>query len=288
MKLGIISMFYARPFTADHLALFPKIKAHGLDFVELLVPEPGELDAMAARAAAKNAGLDIVLAARINPTRDIASPDAKARAAGIAYLKACVDFAVAMGAKIVGGPMAGAPLVFAGRAPTPIDDDMIATRAAWVIAGLREAATHAARHGVTLALEPLNRFETDMLNTTAQGIALVERVGSPALGLLLDTFHMNMEDPSIPAAIRAAGPRMVHFQANENHRGFVGTGHLDWRSIGAALRDVGYAGPVTLEPFRRDEQRLGAPLAQWRAPQRDESDDLARSIAHLNAAWGRA
>jgi D-psicose/D-tagatose/L-ribulose 3-epimerase len=101
---------------------------------------------------------------------------------------------------------------------------------------------------------------------------------------MLDTFHMNMEDPSIPDAIRRAGSRVFHFQANENNRGFVGSGHIDWPAVARALVAIGYRGPITLEPFRRDDERPGVPLAQWRAPQKDEDAPLAASIAYLRAA----
>jgi D-psicose/D-tagatose/L-ribulose 3-epimerase len=137
---------------------------------------------------------------------------------------------------------------------------------------------------VTLAVEPLNRFETDIANTTLHGLQLVEAVGLKSVGVMLDTFHMNMEDPDIPAAIRAAGPRLAHFQANENNRGFVGSGHIDWAAVARALRDIGYKGPITLEPFRRDDERPGVPLAQWRAPKKNEDKELAASIAFLDAA----
>ena len=282
--IGIISMFYARPFGTMQLAMLPRMKAAGMDFVELLVPEPGELDIDAARGALAASGLSVVLAARVNLQRDLASEDEAAHRAGIAYLKACVEVARSLGAQIVGGPLYGAPLVFAGRAPAPVDEDRRARRVARVVAGLRAAAAFAADNGVVLGLEPLNRFETDVANTTRHGLALVEEVGSPALGVMLDTFHMNMEDPDIPAAIHAAGSRLVHFQANENNRGFVGTGHLDWTAIARALADAGYRGPVTLEPFRRDDERPGVPLAQWRAPARDEDPELHTSAAFLRAA----
>ena len=151
-KIGIISMFYARPFGTMNLAMLPRMKAAGMDFVELLVPEPGELDVAAARAALDATGLDVVLAARVNLQRDLASSDDAAHRAGIAYLRACVDAAVALGARIVGGPLYGAPLVFAGRAPAPIDDDARARRIDRVVAGLRDAAAYAASHGVVLGL----------------------------------------------------------------------------------------------------------------------------------------
>jgi D-psicose/D-tagatose/L-ribulose 3-epimerase len=283
-RIGIISMFYARPFGTMQLAMLPRMKAAGMDFVELLVPEPGELDLDAARGALAVSGLSVVLAARVNLQRDLASEDDAAHRAGVAHLRSCVEVARSLGAPIVGGPLYGAPLVFAGRAPAPVDEARRARRIARVVAGLREAAAFAADNGVVLGLEPLNRFETDIANTTRHGLALVEEVGSPALGVMLDTFHMNMEDPDIPAAIRMAGARLVHFQANENHRGFVGTGHLDWTAIARAIADAGYRGPVTLEPFRRDDERPGVPLAQWRAPARDEDPELRTSASFLRAA----
>ena len=287
--IGVISMFYARPFGPAQLALLPRMKAAGMDFVELLVPEPGELEAAPARDALARAGLGVALAARVNPARDLASPDPASRAQGVAYLRACVDAAVALGATLVGGPLYGAPLVFAGRAPAPVADDARREKIARILEGLAQAAGYAREHGVTLGLEPLNRFETDVANTTRHGLELVEAVGSPALGLMLDTFHMNMEEGDLAAAIRHAGSRLVHFQANENHRGFVGSGHVDWQAVAGALAAIGYRGPITLEPFRRDDERAGVPLAQWRPPSRDEDAELAASArllrSALDAAW---
>jgi D-psicose/D-tagatose/L-ribulose 3-epimerase len=282
--IGVISMFYARPFGPAHFGAFARARAAGCDFVELLVPEPGELNLAETRAALADHDLGVVLAARVNPTRDLASTDPASHAAGIAYLIETTRIAQALGASIVGGPLYGAPLVFAGRAPAPVTESDRARKIAAVVAGLRTAAAAAADQGVTLAVEPLNRFETDIANTTSHGLALVAEVDRPAVALMLDTFHMNMEDPDIAAAIHRAGPRIAHFQANENHRGFLGSGHLDWPAVARALHDVGYRGPITLEPFRRDDERPGVPLAQWRAPTRDEDGELAASVALLDTA----
>lgn len=282
--IGVISMFYARPFGHEHFACFARARAAGCDFVEMLVPEPGELDLADTRAALAEQGLGVELAARVNLQRDLSSADAAAAQAGIAYLETCVDVAVSLGANIVGGPLYGAPLVFAGRAPSPVSEDERRRRIDQIVAGLKRAGRRAADAGVTLAVEPLNRFETDIANTTGHGLALVEMVDLPSVGVMLDTFHMNMEDADIAAAIRRAGPRIAHFQANENHRGFVGSGHIDWSAIARALHEAGYRGPITLEPFRRDDERPGVPLAQWRAPQKDEDRELAASVAYLDAA----
>lgn len=286
--IGIISMFYARPFGREHFSTFPRIKAAGCDLIELLVPEPGEIDLGETRRALADNGLGVVLAARVNLTRDLASADPAAHEAGVRYLGDCVRVAGELGAGIVGGPLYGAPLVFAGRAPAPVPEAERARRIDQVVGGLKQAAAVATDAGVRLAIEPLNRFETDIANTTGHALALADAVDSPAVGVLLDTFHMNMEDASIPDAIRRAGHRIVHFQANENNRGFVGSGHIDWPEVARALAGVGYAGPITLEPFRRDDERPGVPLAQWRAPARDEDDDLRASVAYLRAALDHA
>lgn len=286
--IGIISMFYARPFGREHFPALARAKASGCDFVELLVPEPGELDLAETRAALADNGLGVVLAARVNLQRDLASADAAAAAAGVAYLETCVGVAERLGAAIVGGPLYGAPLVFAGRAPAPVPEAERRRRIDQVAAGLAQAGRRAADAGVKLAIEPLNRFETDIANTTGHALTLAEMAASPAVGVMLDTFHMNMEDPSIPDAIRRAGDRLFHFQANENHRGFIGSGHIDWPAVARALTAIGYRGPITLEPFRRDDERPGVPLAQWRAPEKDEDGALAASVAFLRAALGFA
>lgn len=288
--IGIISMQHQRPFTEREFPQFARWKAAGFDFVELLVPEPGELDLAATRRALDAEGLGVVLAARVNLDRNLCSDDAARRQAGRDYLRTCVDVAQALGAATVGGPLYGNPLVFAGRAPHPVDEALRQRRVEWCVEGLRGAAPHAQAAGVTLGVEPLNRFETDILNTTRQGVALMALVDHPAIGLVLDTFHMNMEDDDIAGAIRAAAGHVAHFQANENHRGYLGTGHIDWTATVRALADVGYTGTISLEPFRRNDERIGIPFAQWKPPARDEQAELAascgfiRNLLHLNGS----
>ena len=288
--IGIISMQHQRPVTEREFPQFARWKAAGFDFVELLVPEPGELDLAATRRALDAEGLGVVLAARVNLDRNLCSDDAARRQAGRDYLRTCVDVAQALGAATVGGPLYGNPLVFAGRAPHPVDEALRQRRGEWCVEGLRGAAPHAQAAGVTLGVEPLNRFETDILNTTRQGVALMALVDHPSIGLVLDTFHMNMEDDDIADAIRAAAGHVAHFQANENHRGYLGTGHIDWTATVRALADIGYTGTISLEPFRRNDERIGIPFAQWKPPARDEQAELAascafiRNLLHLNGS----
>lgn len=281
--IGLISMQYARPFVAEHFGLFERMRAHGYDFVELLVPEPGEIDLAQARKALDGAGLGVVLAARVNLQRNLSAADKDAHRAGIDYLKYTVDCAIGLGATIVGGPLTGNPLVFAGRPPHPVAEDERLARKHRCVEGLQEAGDYAASAGVTLAVEPLNRFESDVLCTTQQAVELLDAVDHPGVRMMLDTFHMHMEESSIAEAILLAGERVAHFQANENHRGFPGTGATDWVSVCRALHQIGYTGPISLEPFRRRDDRFGVPFAQWRAPHEDESDRLAASVAFMKS-----
>jgi D-psicose/D-tagatose/L-ribulose 3-epimerase len=224
-----------------------------------------------------------VLAARVNLQRNLSAADETAHRAGIDYLKYTVDCAAELGATNVGGPLTGNPLVFAGRPPQPVEEAERLARKRRCVDGLREAGDHAAAAGVTLAVEPLNRFESDVLCTTQQAVELLDTVDHPAVRMMLDTFHMHMEESSIAEAILLAGSRVAHFQANENHRGFPGTGATDWVSVCRALHQIGYAGPISLEPFRRRDDRFGVPFAQWRAPHEDESDRLSASVAFMKS-----
>src|SRR5690606_4580110 len=282
--IGVISMFYARPFTREQLPVLARTKRAGGDFIGLPVPEPAELDLGVARSGLDDHGLGVVLAARVNLDRDLASPDKDRREAGVRYLEYCVETAARLGGTLVGGPLYGAPLVFAGRSPAPVAEPDRSRKIRQIVDGLASVAARASDVGVRLCIEPLNRFETDIANTTDHALALADAVASPSVGVMLDTFHMNMEDSSIPDAIRRAGVRLFHFQANENHRGFVGSGHIDWPGVCRALAEVEYTGPITLEPFRRTDDVPGTPLAQWRAPHKDEDEELAASIAFLRCA----
>ena len=279
--IGIISMQHQRPFTEADFPQFDRWKQAGFDFVEFLMPEPDEMDLNALKRALDDAGLGALLTARVNLERNPASDDPARRRAGIDYLLSCVDASHALGASMLGGPLYGSPLVFAGQAPHPIDEKARLERLDRVTEGLRGVGTRARAAGIRLGIEALNRYETDFLNTTRQAVTLVETIGLPSVGLILDTFHMNVEDDDIPDAIRHAGGYIFHFQANENHRGYLGTGHIDWTAVVRALADVDFRGTITLEPFRRTDERISIPFAQWKPPAGDEQAELAASCGFL-------
>jgi D-psicose/D-tagatose/L-ribulose 3-epimerase len=190
------------------------------------------------------------------------------------YLRACVDAAVAVGSGVVAGPIYAS----VGRRWRLAPGEYAATLQE-LAANLRGPAEYAAQRGVRLALEPLNRFETSLLTTAADAAGVVDLVGSPGLGLLLDTFHMNIEERDPAAAVRLAGPRLAHFHACANDRGAPGTDHLDWPALALALSEIGYEGAVVIESFTPENETIATAAAVWRslAPSQDAiaTDGLA-------------
>jgi D-psicose/D-tagatose/L-ribulose 3-epimerase len=144
----------------------------------------------------------------------------------------------------------------------------------WAVGGLRECAQYAAERDVGFAIESLNRFETDLVNTVEQGVRLCEDIGAANVGLLLDTFHMNIEERSLGDAIRAAGPLLRNFHACENDRGAPGSGHVPWDEVAAALADIGYDGQVVIESFTPEIVEIARAVSTWR-PVAESGDALA-------------
>jgi D-psicose/D-tagatose/L-ribulose 3-epimerase len=141
-------------------------------------------------------------------------------------------------------------------------------------AGLRKAAEIAANHGVTLAIEPLNRFETDMVNTAVQARAMVDAVDHPSVGIHLDTFHMNIEEENVYDAILLAGKDLKHVHASESHRGTPGKGLAAWDDLAGGIKAVGYTGPVVIETFTPEVKEIARAAAIWR-PLAQSQDLLA-------------
>jgi D-psicose/D-tagatose/L-ribulose 3-epimerase len=269
IPLGVSTFVLASPFSDADLRLFGKVKSFGYEQVEVCIEDPGRLTASAVAKAAAEEGLSVLVCGAFGPDRDISHEDEQRRRGGTGYLRHCVDFAAAVGSTLVSGPM---------YAPTGqarlLDAGARAAQWARAAESLAQVAEHARAANVRLAVEPLNRFETDLVNTVEQGIRLCADVGADNVGLLLDTFHMNIEEKSLPAAITTAGPRVFHFQASENDRGTPGSGHIAWEEVVAALRGIDYAGSVVVESFLPTVQEIARAVSLWR-PVADSMDALA-------------
>ncbi len=271
MQFGVNTWVWVSPLgDADIARLVPHVAGMGFDAIEFPIEIPDGYDYQAAGELARAAGLRVSVAAAMGPDRDLIHPDAAIRANGAAYVRHCIAAAAAIGAPTLMGPMYSA----VGRTWQMTAAERERDTAILVDA-LRDLAEYAHEHGVTLALEPLNRFETSFLNTAQQMIAVVDRVDHPACGMMLDTFHMNIEEQSAAAAIAAAGARLKHFHACENDRGTPGAGSVQWAAVRDALHAIGYDRSVVIESFTDQVQSIARAAAIWR-PLAASQDDLAR------------
>src|SRR5580704_461964 len=231
MRYGASTFIWVSPFSNKTLDIIDRVKAIGFDLIEICVEDPETIDVAAIGARAARAGVGVTICGAFGPGRDLSSEDEAVRSAGLAYLRRCVDCAETLGSPFVSGPM------YAAVGNTRLLDDK-ARRQQWqrAVGSLQIAAAYAAERSVKLAIEPLNRFETDLVNTVDQGVRLIGDIGADNAGLLLDTFHMNIEEKDIPAAIGRAAGHIVEFHACANDRGTPGEDHLPWPKIAEALK----------------------------------------------------
>ncbi len=282
MKIGVNTWVWTSPLTDEDVAmLIPKVANMGFDWIEFPLEDIGGFDYQKAGSLLKDQGLGVSTCAAMGPDRDLIHEDPDIRANGMAYIRDCVDSAQALGATNLVGPIYSA----VGRTWQSTPDDRARDRDL-LVKNLKELAAYAGDHGVILGIEPLNRFETSFINLAEQAIHVTDMVDHPSCKIMLDTFHMNIEEKSSGDAIRAAGPRLVHLHACENDRGAPGSGNVTWDDIGQALDDINYDGPLVIESFTAKVKTIAKAAAIWR-PLADSQDALAEDgLAFLRKLVG--
>jgi D-psicose/D-tagatose/L-ribulose 3-epimerase len=197
------------------------------------------------------------------------------------HLKLCIDTAAEAGVSTLAGPLYSPVGYLPGRRRT-------ADEWSRAIDGYREIAPVFAAANMVLALEPLNRFETFFLNTAADAAALCDAVDHPAVGILFDTFHANIEEKDIAAGYRTLGRHLNHVHTCENDRGIPGSGHVEWKSVFAALRDMKYDGWLTIESFGFALPDIAAAAAIWRDIERTPESIAFDGIRFVKSCAGYA
>jgi D-psicose/D-tagatose/L-ribulose 3-epimerase len=280
-QIGVNAWVWASPADTETFGrLAPLVAGMGFDLIEVGIESTSDLDYKRAAAIAKANGLAMSVCAAMGPDRDLIHPDEQIRASGMTYVRHCIDAAHTLGAEHVIGPMYSA----VGRTWQATDDER-KRDLDLLVRQLGELAQYAGDRGVWLGVEPLNRFETSFINLASQAIDVIDRVDHPACGVMLDTFHMNIEERSIGDAIRAAGKRMRHMHACENDRGAAGSGHVPWDEVAQACRDIGFNGPFVIESFTSQVKSIARAAAIWRKFA-DSQDALARNgLAYLRTLF---
>lgn len=265
-RLGIHSFVWSATTTDTILDTLPIISELGYHGAEIPLLAPDQLDIPRIRQELDRFNLDCTTSSALPPGLSLIDPAAHSETIG--WVTAVVEEAAALGADILCGPLLVPIGEMRGRGRT--DGEWEAC-----VAGLQDLAAHIEDTGVVLAIEPLNRFETFFLNTVEDGVRLMREVDHPAFGLLLDTFHMNVEEHSIPAAIAAASGHIAHFHCSENDRGPVGSGHIPWDEVLRALDATGYRGQMVVESFGSALPEIATAASIWR-PVAASPETLAR------------
>lgn len=267
MKFGINAWVWISPMTTEGLAqLMPKVSAMGYDLVEVAIEDLDGFDYARTADVIRDHNLDVSVVAAMGPDRDLIHPEEKIRENGVAYVRHCVEATQALGATNLAGPLYSAVGRVWQATPQERERDI-----ELLVEQLRKLAEYAGDYGVVLCVEPLNRFETSLINLASQLVEVVDRVDHPSCQAMLDTFHMNIEEKSLGDAIRTVGPRLRHLHSCENDRGAPGTGHVPWSDVATALRDIHYDGPVVIESFSDQVKSIARAAAIWRplAPSQD-------------------
>ncbi|MEU7585289.1 sugar phosphate isomerase/epimerase family protein [Micromonospora sp. NPDC049230] len=265
--IGVNPWVWASPVDDEALAeLIPRIASFGFDAVELPIEQPGDWDPVRTRDLLAEHGLVAAgVCAALSPGRELVDAAPAVVESTVAYLKGCVASAAAVGAGCVGGP------VYASVGRTWRMSP--AARAA-CYADFRRAlapvAEHAGELGVSIGVEALNRYETSVVNTIEQTVELIDGL-PPNVGIMIDTYHMNIEEADPYAALAVAAPHIKHVQVSGSNRGAPGADHFDWPRFFTVLRDTGYQGAICIESFTGENEAIAVAAAIWRplAPSQD-------------------
>ncbi|MBI2432268.1 MAG: sugar phosphate isomerase/epimerase [Candidatus Hydrogenedentes bacterium] len=278
MKIGFNLLLWTGTVTEEHFPLLADIKDWGADGVEVPIfdPKASPWDKLAREM--DNAGLDRTVVSVLPKGANLIGEDKAERQAALDYLKACVDCTQRIGADVLAGPIYSPVGRLTGVPPTHAEREHC-------IEGLRALGQHAEGSGVTIAIEPLNRFETYFLNTMEQSAYILDKVKHPQVGVLYDTFHANIEEKNIYAAIQTGGKHIRHVHISANDRGTPGEDHVQYVETFAALRNIGYEGWLTIESFGSRLPELAAATCIWRPLAPSEEHVVREGVAFTRKSW---
>ncbi|GAA4568653.1 sugar phosphate isomerase/epimerase family protein [Planotetraspora kaengkrachanensis] len=273
--IGVNTWVWVSPLTDEALAdLAPRIAAWGFDVIELPVERPGDWRPARAADLLAELGLGASIVLTTPPGRELVGAPSQTVRETQDYLRHCVDVAVTVGAPAVSGP-AYASVGRTWRMSPDERQDVYAE----LRENLKPVVAYAAERGVRIGVEPLNRYETSVINTVEQALEALP----DECGLALDIYHLNIEEKDPLQAVRLAGARIAHIQASGTDRGAPGADHFDWPGFAAAVRDAGYAGPLVIESFTAENQTIATAASIWRPLARSQDALATEGLAFLRS-----
>ncbi len=260
-KLGIFMNFWEKNWDADHAKYIKKAKAIGFDVLEFQAQpllEMSDDKIRSLKALADEVGIELTYSLGLDRNYDVSSLDENVRKGGVEYLQNIIRKMHVGGGTLLSG------VSYAGWG-TP-DNFLGDKRPYWEqsIKSMKEIIKVAEECGVTYCVEAVNRFETCLINTAREALDYVAEIDSKNIGVLLDTYHMNIEENNIGDAIRLVGDKLTSFHTGENNRTAPGRGHLDWDEIFGALADINYKGRIVSEPFVMEGGEVGRDIHVYR------------------------
>lgn len=281
LPIGVNTFLLTSPFTNERIDIIRQFKDWGCDTIEIALEDASHIDPHLIKQALDDNGLRCSsICAAMGPGRDLRGNEAEQQQA-IDYISQVLDVMTVLDCPVMVGPLYST----VGRAEQTAED---AYKSQWdvVVKHLKTLAARAGDLGKKLAIEPLNRYETDFINTCEQALRLVGDVGHDAVGLLLDTYHMNIEEKDSAAAIRRAGKHLLHVHACGCDRGAPGNDHIDWVGIRDALKDIDYSGSLVIESFTPAVKVIAKAASIWRNFEPSREAIAVNGISFLRAHFG--
>jgi D-psicose/D-tagatose/L-ribulose 3-epimerase len=287
MKFGTYFAYWEQEWDADYPYYCDKVARLGFDILELgagALADMSDAELARVKSAAKTAGISLTGCIGLPAAFDVSSDDKSVRDNGIGLLKRILTAMGKIEATVLGGIIyAYWPVDYS----KPVDKPGVRARA---IDSLLRTADFAAENGVSLVLETVNRFEHFLINTSEEAVQLVKDVNHPNIKVMLDCFHMNIEEDFLGDAIRTAGKYLGHFHIGECNRKVPGKGHMPWDEMGEALRGIGYDGGVVMEPFVKTGGTVGSDIKVWRdlsggADEKKMDEDIAEALRFVRSKF---
>jgi len=280
LKYGVSTWLWESPFSTDSISLFPKIKSMGFDVVEIPVEDPKLIDGLKVKQALAENGLQPTICGVFGPTKDLTSEDVSLHENCFNYVEQCFELCNLLDVEFLAGPMYSA----VGKARMVSENQR---KIEWQLAvkNLQKVCKIANGFGQSIALEPLNRFESDLVNTAEDVMRLVRHINESNAKVLLDGFHMTIEEKNVRDAINSVGDKLIHVQVSENHRGIPGTGLTPWNDFKFGLEDISYKGAMVIESFTPEIKELAGAVCIWKNLAKSQDEFASKGIQFLKKTF---